>query len=208
MSYVFWDNENRITLIHNAPEKLSEEVKEQGLEVNSDDIPEKENRYGQRAVRYIDPDTGDMWVEYEDRPLTPEEKTQQYISKLAQISTSGLVKEEKLTEDELIDLAEMYPRWKLDTEYKAGQIISYHNKLYEVLQDHTSQEDWSPDVAESLFTNVMPEGVIPEWEQPSGSHDAYNEGDKVTHNGEVWISMIDANTWEPGVEGWEIYEEE
>ena len=77
MSYVFWDDQNRITLIHNAPEKLSDDVKEQGLEVNANDIPDREQREGKRAVRYIDPDTGDMWVEYEDRPLTPEEKTQQ-----------------------------------------------------------------------------------------------------------------------------------
>jgi len=94
MSYVFWDDQNRITLIHNAPEKLSDDVKEQGLEVNSDDIPEKENRYGQRAVRYIDPDTGDMWVEYEDRPLNEEERAEELEKSIDDLWESHLESEE------------------------------------------------------------------------------------------------------------------
>ena len=42
----------------------------------------------------------------------------------------------------------------------------------------------------------------PEWVQPTGAHDAYNTGDKVTHNGVKYISDVDANVWEPGVYGW------
>lgn len=36
---------------------------------------------------------------------------------------------------------------------------------------------WTPDVASSLFTEKTPEGVITEWKQPTGAHDAYNTGD-------------------------------
>lgn len=35
----------------------------------------------------------------------------------------------------------------------------------------------------------------------TGAHDAYNEGDKVSHNGKHWISDINANVYEPGVYG-------
>ena len=42
----------------------------------------------------------------------------------------------------------------------------------------------------------------PEWVQPTGAHDAYNIGDKVTHNGKTWVSDVDNNVWEPGVYGW------
>ena len=35
-----------------------------------------------------------------------------------------------------------------------------------------------------------------------GAHDAYNIGDKVTHNGKTWVSDVDNNVWEPGVYGW------
>ena len=41
----------------------------------------------------------------------------------------------------------------------------------------------------------------PEWVQPTGAHDAYAKGSQVTHNGEKYVSQIDANVWEPGVLG-------
>ena len=41
----------------------------------------------------------------------------------------------------------------------------------------------------------------PEWVQPTGAHDAYSKGSQVTHNGERYVSKIDANVWEPGVFG-------
>ncbi|GAB3042289.1 carbohydrate-binding protein [Sediminivirga luteola] len=41
-----------------------------------------------------------------------------------------------------------------------------------------------------------------QWVQPAGAHDAYLAGDEVTHEGRRWVSMADANVWEPGVSGW------
>lgn len=37
----------------------------------------------------------------------------------------------------------------------------------------------------------------PEFVQPTGAHDAYSKGAKVTYNGKRYISLIDANTWAP-----------
>jgi hypothetical protein len=45
--------------------------------------------------------------------------------------------------------------------------------------------------------------TIPEWVQP-GSTNPYMKGDKVTHNGSTWVSLVDNNVWEPGVYGWEV----
>ena len=42
----------------------------------------------------------------------------------------------------------------------------------------------------------------PQWVQP-GDPDAYKSGDRVTHKGKVWRSIVNRNTWEPGVHGWE-----
>ena len=42
-----------------------------------------------------------------------------------------------------------------------------------------------------------------EWVQPTGAHDAYNTGDRVTYDGEVWICTVDNNVYAPGVYGWE-----
>lgn len=41
----------------------------------------------------------------------------------------------------------------------------------------------------------------PEWVRPTGAHNAYAKGSQVTHNGEKYVSKIDANVWEPGVLG-------
>lgn len=41
----------------------------------------------------------------------------------------------------------------------------------------------------------------PEWVRPTGAHNAYAKGSQVTHNGEKYVSKIDANVWEPGVFG-------
>ena len=38
--------------------------------------------------------------------------------------------------------------------------------------------------------------------QPTGAHDAYGFGAKVSHNGKKWTSDVENNTWEPGVFGW------
>lgn len=48
-----------------------------------------------------------------------------------------------------------------------------------------------------------PDDEYKEWVQPTGAHDAYGLGAKVTHNGEKWISNTANNTWEPGVFGWD-----
>lgn len=51
------------------------------------------------------------------------------------------------------------------------------------------------------MTKYIPDGgddEYKEWVQPSGAYDAYDEGDKVTHNGKRYISKINGNTTEPG----------
>ena len=48
----------------------------------------------------------------------------------------------------------------------------------------------------------IPPEEYPEWVQPTGAHDAYAQGAKVSHNGKKWTSDIPANVYEPGVYGW------
>ena len=45
-------------------------------------------------------------------------------------------------------------------------------------------------------------GTGEEWVQPTGAHDAYQNGAVVTHKGKMWESLTPANVWEPGVSGW------
>lgn len=87
--------------------------------------------------------------------------------------------------------------------YKKGNIRRYGSDLYRCNQDHTSQADWTPAAAASLWTKIGdPTEEWPEWSQPVGAHDAYDAGAKVSHNGKHWTSDVASNVWEPGVYGW------
>ena len=50
--------------------------------------------------------------------------------------------------------------------------------------------------------------TYPDFVQPTGGHDAYNTGDRVTYQGKVYESTIDANVWAPDAypQGWKLIE--
>ena len=108
-----------------------------------------------------------------------------------------------LDDETALNGVELFPKWKSNVDYITRERIRYNNILYRVLQNHTSQDDWTPDVSPSLFARVLipDQNVIPEWAQPDSTN-PYMTGDKVTHNGKTWESAIDNNVWEPGVYGW------
>ena len=93
-------------------------------------------------------------------------------------------------------------------DIKYGVNADNESQLYQVLQAHTSAEVWKPDESPSLYkkVGVSPSGY-PIWTQPLGASDAYQTGDIVQHSGGLWISTVDGNVWEPGVYGWNVYEE-
>ena len=108
-----------------------------------------------------------------------------------------------LTDEDALNGIELFPAWKAGISYAVGDRVSYDRLLYKVIQAHTSQTDWTPAAAASLFVRVDdPAEEWPEWRQPTGGHDAYSKGAKVSHNGKRWISDVDANVWEPGAYGW------
>ena len=117
---------------------------------------------------------------------------------------AALVKlRESATDEQALSVPALYPAWRSGVRYAAGQRVLYRGVLYKVLQDHTSQDDWTPDAASSLFAQVLnPDAdIISEWVQPESTN-PYAKGDKVTHNGKTWVSDYDNNVWEPGVFGW------
>lgn len=107
-----------------------------------------------------------------------------------------------LPDSEAYSAPELFPMWQLK-DYAQGDRVQYQGQLYKCLQAHTAQADWTPDTAVSLWVMVDDPSVeFPEWRQPTGAHDAYNKGDKVSHNEKHWISDVDANIFEPGIYGW------
>lgn len=117
-----------------------------------------------------------------------------------------------LSEDDALMVATVYPEWAANVKYKAKEWVKYGENamgdpvLYQVLQDHTSQAQYTPDTATSLYKKVgeAADGT-PKWVQPCGATDAYAKGDIVDYNGVKYISTVDNNVWSPDVYGWEVY---
>ena len=121
-------------------------------------------------------------------------------AKAIRASIDGLAANQ--TDEILIDNMAAFPHWNGDgVQYLTGMLVQYDGKLYRVIQPHTSQPDWTPDKVPALFVRVSVE-EFPEWVQPTGAHDAYMKGAKVSRNSKHWISDVDNNIWEPGVYGW------
>ena len=121
-----------------------------------------------------------------------------------------------LPEEKALVVSSIFDKWAVNVKYVTGEWVAYgvnavgDPQLYQVLQDHTSAAQWTPDTATSLYKKVGidPSGY-PLWVQPLGATDAYNIGDIVSYNGKLYKSIINANVWAPDVypAGWEEYTE-
>lgn len=104
---------------------------------------------------------------------------------------------------------DLFEEWQTDMNYRVGNLRAYAGQLYKCIQAHASQAGWEPNAAVSLWVKAAnPAEEWPEWSQPIGAADAYQSGDKVSHNGNRWVSTEDNNVWEPGVYGWESLADE
>ena len=126
-------------------------------------------------------------------------------NKINNIVEAILTLRDSATDEQALTATALYPEWQPEKAYVAGARIVFNNILYRVLQDHTSQAEWLPDITASLYAKVLTSdtGNALPWEQPESTN-PYMTGDKVIHNGSTWVSSIDNNIWEPGVYGWEV----
>lgn len=118
--------------------------------------------------------------------------------------------------DLMLEIPSVYPAYVVGKAYKTKDVFSYginavgDPQLYQVLQDHTSAAEWTPDTAVSLYKAIgVTETGYPVWVQPLGATDAYNTGDIVSYNDALYISTIDGNVWSPEAypAGWKAYAE-
>ena len=112
----------------------------------------------------------------------------------------------------MLEVASVFPKYVVGKDYKTKDVFAYGEngvgdaQLYQVLQDHISAEQWTPDATPSLYKAIgVTEDGYPEWVQPLGASDAYKTGDIVSYNGVLYKSIIDGNVWAPDSypAGWE-----
>ena len=115
------------------------------------------------------------------------------------------IQAQSLSDADAARVAALYDEWSGDgVEYKTGDRRRFQGYLVKCLQDHTSQPDWAPNAAPSLWAVILPgqdgSGVeVGVWQQP-GSTNGYSTGDKVIHKGHLWQSKVDDNVDEPGTD--------
>jgi hypothetical protein len=134
-------------------------------------------------------------------------QVQGLLESLGRITVGRLILADELSYSEITQVAGLFQPWVTGETVVIGDLRRYESKIYECIQAHTTQSDWTPDIVPALWKVKAAPGVIPAWTQPAGAHDAYKKDDKVTYNSQVWISTADANVWEPGVYGWVVFVE-
>lgn len=130
----------------------------------------------------------------------------QQMNRFVQMS----VQSANLTDEQAMQIADLYPDWAAMKAYAADEIVKFgvnadgETQLYKVIQAHTSQADWTPDTAASLYKKIgFTDDGVSIWTQPLGATDAYMKGDVVSFENQLWESTVDNNVWQPGVYGWE-----
>lgn len=204
--YVSLNNDNSVGMIATG------QTVDTQIEVDLPDgviYPEKMQGYEVRSYS-----TGELFL------YLNEEKYQNYLKKeqeelerqLAAEKLQELVTMKTLqgaTDAEALEMRPLYPEWQTGIEYTKGTFMQYDSILYRVLQDHTSQADWTPDKAVSLYVNVAdPQDPYPPFKKPTGAHDAYSKGDGITFEEKHYRSKIDGNVYSPAEypDGWELVE--
>lgn len=148
------------------------------------------------------------------------EKAQAEI--ITELQDAGkLEKPEATTEEQAKENTARVPEWRdPGTDhammYHYGDVVRYQGKI--VRSTHQGLNHWSPGtlgfdgriwevvkVDAPATTPTAPTApTVAAFKQPSGAHDAYKQGDRVTYKGATWESTINANVWSPDAypQGW------
>ena len=129
-----------------------------------------------------------------------------YTANQQNIQEENFLKEQRtmllqtLSDEKAVEYALLYDEWKPNQLYSNNEIVRYGDKLYRCISKarHMSIESWTPYSASSLWTEISdPREEYPEFIQPTGAHNAYSIGSKITFNNIHYISEIENNVWSP-----------
>lgn len=126
--------------------------------------------------------------------------------------TTNFITSDDVPEEEKELFMNIYNAWQPEQNYLVGDKVKHDGGVFEVIQEHVSQNDWKPTAVPALFKRIYQkvtsegEEVIPNFVQPIGTHDAYKTGDKVMFEGKVYESTMDGNVWNPLAfpQGWKV----
>lgn len=154
------------------------------------------------VVKEVTPEEKEEWFKV-PRRLAQERQEQEETMRDMMLMSQQVSFLNSLPDDKASKIPYCYDSYEEDPDgfpYEKDLRREYKGQLYKCLQGYKKEKDnptQTPDVAVSLWVLAYNE-EWPQWKQPTGSHDAYNTGDKVFHNDHKYTSNIDGNTTEPG----------
>ena len=76
------------------------------------------------------------------------------IDETQRISFETLANDGQIDEQVVLAHKDTISEWVEGTFYKFGQYVRYLEKLYKVIQEHTAQGNWTPDITPALYAVV------------------------------------------------------
>lgn len=100
------------------------------------------------------------WMEYTPPEPTPidytkyEPYTEEVVDKLKKLLQEQVKQQ---TDEEALNNIELFPTWKelIGKQVEINTRLYHDDRLWKVRQTHTVQEEWKPDVATSLYVQIV-----------------------------------------------------
>ena len=138
-------------------------------------------------------------IRYVKEGALPQQVSEDFSEKLSKSEERqailGSIDVNTLPLENLRKMKSIIREYEVGAFFNVGEVINYQGELYIILQAHVSQADWLPSEVPALYKHKAQEGVILNWIEPTGAHDAYNIGDKVLFDGVAYESLINGNVW-------------
>ena len=91
-------------------------------------------------------------------------------------------------DENAVKVIDLYPAWKESIAVAVGERYQYNGRLYKVVQAHTTQADWTPDITPSLWVviDVEHSGTL-EDPIPAVASMEYIKGKYYIENGTIYL---------------------
>lgn len=117
--------------------------------------------YFKRSIK-LPNDSVEMFEEVDSIPTPPTEEDLAYKAEVEDkvktmffsANIQSQINNYNLSDREALAVKDFYPPWKEGIDVKVGERYGLNDKLYQVAQEHTTQENWRPDKMSSLWFEV------------------------------------------------------
>lgn len=116
----------------------------------------KLTRYEYDSPEFTQLMNSEAWTHREDYVQPNEDYAKVKAMQILTADTKANINTMSLSNKEAIDVKEFYPVWSADSvQVKKGERYQCDDLLWEVVQDHTTQENWKPSIHTASLWKVV-----------------------------------------------------